>query len=133
MVGFSSNENGSQKLPRGLPVKIPDVGNFLGLLGNSRSTHLVDSVLSAGRSYLPELDVIGLKLPFGMERLIPDLNRSDHVPFWQKGIPATMWTDTADFRNPNYHRRTDTPETLNYGFMSNVTKLLIASLIDVQA
>jgi len=130
MVGFCSQEKGSQKPPRGLPVKIPDVGNFLGLLGNGKSTHLVDSILSVGKTYLPDFPVLGLKPQLGVERLIPDLNRSDHVPFWQKGIPATMWTDTADFRNPNYHRRTDTPETLNYGFMSNVTKLLIATVIE---
>ena len=130
MVGFSSKEKGSQKIPSGLPIKVPDIGDFLGLLGNHKSTHLVDAVLSAGKSYLPGFQVIGLKLYLGAERLIPDLNRSDHVPFWQKGIPATMWTDTADFRNPNYHRHTDTPKTLNYGFMSCVTKLLIASIVD---
>ena len=41
-----------------------------------------------------------------------------------KGIPALMWTDTAEFRNPNYHRPTDTPETLDYLFMAEVAKLL---------
>ena len=54
--------------------------------------------------------------------------RSDHDPFWRKGIPALMWTDTAEFRNPNYHQPTDIPETLNYGFMAEVTRLLIHSV-----
>jgi hypothetical protein len=39
---------------------------------------------------------------------------SDHWSFWQFGFPAVMVTDTAFFRNPNYHRSTDTPETLDY-------------------
>jgi hypothetical protein len=39
-----------------------------------------------------------------------------------------MWTDTAEFRNPHYHRESDTPETLNYGFLSLVTQLLVASV-----
>ena len=31
-----------------------------------------------------------------------------------------MVTDTANFRNPNYHRRTDTAETLDYDSMSRL-------------
>jgi hypothetical protein len=37
-----------------------------------------------------------------------------------------MWTDTAEFRNPNYHRSSDAPDTLNYAFLKDVTRLLIA-------
>ena len=40
-----------------------------------------------------------------------------------------MWTDTADFRNPNYHRRTDTPATVNYDFLANVTKVLTVCVL----
>ncbi|HEX6125673.1 MAG TPA: M28 family peptidase [Pyrinomonadaceae bacterium] len=128
MVGYASQEKGSQMAPPMLPIKVPDVGNFLGILGNSNSTKLVDEILSAGKSYLPDFPVIGLKLYLGAERLIPNMTRSDHVSFWLEGIPATMWTDTADFRNPNYHLHTDTPETLDYNFLANVTRLLLASL-----
>ena len=53
------------------------------------------------------------------------LLRSDHAPFWRAGLPALMWTDTAEFRNPNYHRPTDTPETLDYEFMAEVARLLV--------
>ncbi|HMZ78882.1 MAG TPA: hypothetical protein PLL06_04215, partial [Acidobacteriota bacterium] len=42
------------------------------------------------------------------------------------GIPALMWTDTAEFRNPNYHLRSDTPDTLDYGFLRKSTQLLFA-------
>ena len=40
-----------------------------------------------------------------------------------------MWTDTAEFRNPHYHRPTDTPETLDYDFMAGVTRLLIHAVL----
>jgi len=60
-----------------------------------------------------DLPVIGglLKktLPF-----VRNFSRSDHVPFWDAGIPAIQVTDTANFRNPNYHQLTDLPETLDY-------------------
>jgi Peptidase family M28 len=52
-----------------------------------------------------------------------------HSPFWQAGIPSIMWTDTAEFRNPHYHRASDTPDTLDYDFVSQVTKLALARAI----
>ena len=39
-----------------------------------------------------------------------------------------MITDTADFRNPNYHTPDDTLETLDYDFATNVAKALVATL-----
>jgi hypothetical protein len=39
-----------------------------------------------------------------------------------------MLTDTSEFRNPNYHRDTDLPETLDYAFLRRVTQLLIATV-----
>jgi hypothetical protein len=57
-----------------------------------------------------------------------DITRSDHFPFWQAGLRAVLWTDTANFRNPHYHRPSDLPETLDYEFMARVTELLIEVL-----
>src|SRR6185369_11385373 len=42
MVGFASDEPGTQRIPGGLPVRIPDVGNFLGLLANKDSNRVLD-------------------------------------------------------------------------------------------
>ncbi|HEY6330795.1 MAG TPA: M28 family peptidase, partial [Blastocatellia bacterium] len=66
---------------------------------------------------------------FGAEKFLPVLRRSDHAPFWSAGIPAVMWTDTAEFRNPHYHLPSDTPDTLDYGFMASVTRSLISCLL----
>ena len=41
-----------------------------------------------------------------------------------------MWTDTAEFRNHNYHQHTDTPDTLDYAFLRRVTQLLTACVIE---
>jgi Zn-dependent M28 family amino/carboxypeptidase len=54
-------------------------------------------------------------LPFAQDFL-----RSDHVPFWDAGLPAVQITDTANFRNPHYHRPSDTPDTLDYEFLADV-------------
>lgn len=128
MIGFCNHAPDSQFAPKGLPIKIPTTGDFLGVVGNHKSNFLVDRIIRQAGDYVAALPVIGLKLYLGAERLVPDLSRSDHDPFWRAGIPAVMWTDTSEFRNPHYHRVTDTPETLDYEFLASVTKVLAASL-----
>ena len=130
MVGFTQEGTLFPEEPRPM-VQCPDVADFLGLVGTHQSRHILDHVLAcAGYSKIP---VYGLYLPersLGEIRLMaPHVFRSDHDPFWCKGIPALMWTDTAEFRNPNYHQPTDTPDTLDYGFMAEVTRLLIHSVL----
>lgn len=129
MVGFARDEPGSQRLPPGLPIRVPDKGDFLGLLANRHSSAPMNFALRQAATYLPEFPVLGLDVKLGLERFFPVLGRSDHAPFWEMKIPAVMWTDTSEFRNDNYHRATDTPDTLNYGFLAQVTRLLIATVI----
>lgn len=128
MVGYASREPGSQRMPVPVPGA-PDVGDFIGLLTNQRSNHLVELAAKQAEAMVPELPVVGLKVYLGLEGWLPVLHRSDHAPFWKAGIPAMLWTDTAEFRNPNYHRPTDTPETLDYSFMRRVTQLVIATVV----
>jgi hypothetical protein len=130
MVGYCQHTPDSQKIPAGLPVSIPNTGNFLGIIGNKYSNFLVDASLKKAKTYLPNFPVVGLKVLFGLERFLPVLKRSDHAPFWQEKISALMWTDTAEFRNPNYHCLTDTPETLDYTFLRQVTQLLIVCVLN---
>ena len=127
MVGYASREPGSQRMPIPVPGA-PDVGDFIGLIGNQRSNHMVELAARQAEAMVPELPVVGLKIYLGLEGWLPVLHRSDHSPFWKANIPAMLWTDTAEFRNPNYHRPTDTPETLDYGFMRRVTQLVIATV-----
>ncbi len=129
MVGYARPEPGSQKLPTGLPIQLPERGDFLGLLANGLSGDALDIAIETARTYLPDFPVIGLEVELGVERVFPVLARSDHVPFWRQGIPAVMWTDTSEFRNPNYHQVTDTPETLDYDFLARVTRALTATVI----
>jgi Zn-dependent M28 family amino/carboxypeptidase len=127
MVGYARHEPGSQRMPVPVPGA-PDIGDFIGLLANQRSNHLVELAARQAEAVVPELPVVGLKVYLGLEGWLPVLHRSDHSPFWKAKIPAMLWTDTAEFRNPNYHRPTDTPETLDYTFMRRVTQLIIATV-----
>jgi len=132
MVGYRSREPNSQKDPLPGLNQIPTTGDFLGIVGNDGPS--VERILKAGGTV--SIPVVGLALPAGIPlNLIssasPHLLRSDHASFWEHGeqsgraIPATMWTDTAEFRNPNYHQPTDTPDTLDYEFMAEVAELLL--------
>lgn len=45
--------------------------------------------------------------------LLAHLDRSDHAPFWSRGVPAVLLTTTASFRNPHYHLAGDEPDTVD--------------------
>ena len=126
MVGFRSRARGSQRLPFPWPTRRFDTADFLAIVGNPEGRRAIDRVMSADASPRPRC--VSLSQWIAMDSLLPDLRRSDHFPFWTKRIPALLWTDTADLRNPNYHRTSDTPETLDYDFMAEVATLLVAAL-----
>jgi Zn-dependent M28 family amino/carboxypeptidase len=129
MVGYCRHNEDTQRLPRWLPRRIGTRGDFLGILGNRHSGRILRSLAKDGKTYVSGLPVVTLKLPFGIERYLPRLRGSDHYPFWQAALPAAMWTDTAEFRNPNYHRPGDLADTLDYVFLEKVTRLLTAHIL----
>src|SRR5260370_35425421 len=127
-VGYARSEEGSQQKPPGVPVAVPTVGDFLGIVGNAASAHLVKAVEAAANQAVPDLRTISLVVP-GNGELLPDTRRSDHAAFWHHGYPAVVLTDTANFRNPHYHQPTDTLDTLNLVFMEQVARAITAAAI----
>lgn len=125
-VGYASAEEGSQQAPPGLPISVPTTGDFLGVIGNAASAGLVAAIQAAAREQVPDLTTIPLVVP-GQGELFPDTRRSDHAAFWLHGYPAVMLTDTANFRNPHYHRPTDTLDRLDLDFLERVTRLVVAA------
>ena len=41
-----------------------------------------------------------------------------------------MLTDTANFRNPHYHKPSDVADTLNYAFLQSVARATAATLLE---
>ena len=60
--------------------------------------------------------------------VMPEMRFSDHLCYWDEGYPAIMLTDTALFRNPNYHKHTDTVETLDFQAMASITENLVSAI-----
>lgn len=130
MVGFRGSAAQRQTFP--VPW-VPDsvlVPDFIGVLAKARSNQVVDDAMTCCAA--PGLRVLGAKTWGPMHVLVPDLVRSDHFPFWKADLPAVMWTDTANFRNPHYHQPSDLPETLDYRFMTEVTEVLCSLLASAQ-
>lgn len=129
-VGYASREAGSQRTPPGVPIPVPTVGNFLGIIGNEASRHLMAAVERGARRVSPHLPTLALAVPSRGEAL-PDVRRSDHAAFWDEGYPAVMLTDTANFRNPHYHQPTDTIDTLDLNFLEGVIEIVMACIQDL--
>jgi Peptidase family M28 len=123
MLGYACHTPGCQKYPEGFPsIALPKTGDFLAAVGDAEHLPLLDSI-SAQRGDDGPL-VVALPVPIkGV--LTPTLLRSDHASFWLQGIGAVMLTDTANFRNPNYHQSTDLPETLDREFFSKSAQLVV--------
>jgi hypothetical protein len=62
---------------------------------------------------------------------VPGVGWSDHSSFWEVGYPALMVTDTAPFRYPHYHRRSDTPSEVDYDALARVVDGLDAVVEDL--
>lgn len=104
-----------------------DVGDFLAVVGNRYSEGMGAGLIKLAKGLNLDLPLKSLQIPLGLEDILEGLShtkRSDHYPFWAKKIPAVMLTDTSEFRNSNYHKMSDTPDTLNYPAMAQVVKLL---------
>lgn len=123
MCGFRAIGSGSQRSPLPFVARGLDEGSFIAVVGQGASNEIAEAAV---RSPLPSPHRVALKTWRGAHRIVSDLARSDHAPFWDTGIPAVLWTDTGNFRNPHYHRASDTPETLDYAFMDHVRELLVS-------
>ena len=137
-LGYYSQE---QYLPKGFDVlyrkEISKLkqdkiikGDFLTVIYNGRSKHImskfknITAYLKIGYIRDPiDKPIIGKLL----NKIIPSLKnllRSDHTPFWLRDLPAVMLTDTANFRNPNYHQPSDLEDTLDYDKLLDIYELL---------
>jgi len=127
MVGYTSPRQHYPFISRwpGYPVQ----GDFIGIIGNWRSRRLGRAAL---RGFLNNrhLPVESLFLPFD-GWILPATRLSDHASFWDAGWPALMVTDTAFFRNPNYHLPSDTIDTLDFAFMAELVIGLELALLEL--
>lgn len=124
MIGYYLQEPGSQQYPPFLGPFYPNRGNFIAVAGNFQSGRLVRDIVRNFKktNNFPIESVI-------MFGFFGGIDFSDHWSFWKEGYPAAMITDTAFYRNPNYHKASDTYDTLDYNSMAEVIKGLKGVLL----
>lgn len=116
-IGFYSSAPHSQHYPWPVGLLYPSSGNFVGFVGDLGARSLLRSAIGAFREAEPFASE-GAALP----STFPGIDWSDHWAFREAGYPAIMITDTALYRDPNYHRASDTPEHLDYDALARVTR-----------
>lgn len=127
MIGYFSDEKDSQDYPIGLlKLFYPNRGNYISVVskmgsGNGRLTRKVKKGIKKGA----EIDVTSVNAPAKMQ----GIDFSDHLNYWKYDYEAVMVTNTAFYRNKNYHKPTDLPNTLDYVRMAEVIKGVYNSII----
>jgi aminopeptidase YwaD len=127
MLGYCDRTPNSQHYPAGLDKFYPNTGDFIGLIGS------IPTIPDLIHLQYHMKSVVSCEwLPAGWRGLaIPDTRRSDHAPFWDAGYKALMVTDTANMRNPHYHKSSDQLETLDLEFLTQVCRGLITGVANL--
>ena len=123
MTGYFTERRISQRYPPLIGPFMPGRGNFMAQIANFKSRDLAGEIDAAFRAASP-LPLRTLALPSA----VPGVDFSDHRSFWDAGYRAVMFTDTAFYRNRNYHQDSDLPDTLNYAYMAAFMDGLKAAL-----
>jgi hypothetical protein len=131
LIGYFDDTPGAQPVPQALKLAYPAVAGFVAgrryrrdfavIVEDRRSAAIAAALLDG----LTDAGMPAVRLrdprPAGMLRhavslLVPPtaiLDRSDHSRFWDRGIPAVMLVVGTPDGNPNYHRPSDTVETID--------------------
>lgn len=116
MIGYFKDEKKSQTYPIGLlSLFYGNRGNYITLVKKFGAGQFTRKFC---RKYKSTKAIRTKK--FTGPPALPGIDFSDHLNYWRFGISALMLTDTAFFRNKNYHKSTDKMETLDIKRMSKV-------------
>ena len=125
MIGYFSSKKGSQTVPEQLKGLLPDVGNFICVVGRDQEKAMAEKVVASMKS--------GATIPVATliaDPKLPGIDQSDHQSFWSNNYPALMVTDTSYYRNKHYHKKSDKIKTLDLKSMAQVIQGLHKTLLD---
>ena len=116
MIGYFNDSVNSQQYPLGiLRWFYGSKGDFITVVQKFNNGKFGKSVkeLMTSQTLLPTKSFTG-------PQTLSGIDFSDHRNYWKFGYSAVMITNTAFYRNPHYHKNTDTMESLDLIRMSKV-------------
>jgi hypothetical protein len=128
MIGFFKDEKKTQDYPIGiLKLVYGGRGNYITLVnkfGKGKFAKRFTKKFKKGASIRTKR--------FNGPKVLPGVDFSDHLNYWKFGYSALMITDTAFYRNKNYHQQTDTIETIDFKRMADVLDTVLATLLKMK-
>lgn len=125
MIGYYRDEPGTQTYPDpSMALLYGDTGDFLAVVGRETDAALLARIGPPMAAAADDLRVISLAAPIDTT----GIDFSDHRNYWSQGFTAAMVTDTAFYRNPNYHGLFDTADTLDYDRMAKAVDSVTAAV-----
>jgi Zn-dependent M28 family amino/carboxypeptidase len=128
MIGYFKDEKKSQAYPIGLMrLFYGSTGNFITLVnkfGKGKFSRKFTNIFKHSKHIRSK--------KFNGPKILPGVDFSDHLNYWRFNFSALMLTDTAFYRNKNYHQNTDTMETLDLERMANVIDATLETLCELR-
>jgi hypothetical protein len=127
MIGYFSDAPNSQAYPSPeLAQLYPNQANFIIVVGIKEHESFNRRVhqLMAGDA---DIDVQLIIFPTAGSLA----GLSDQRSYWAFGYPALMINDTSFIRNPNYHQKSDTIDTLDFDKMKAVVDAAYRAIINM--
>lgn len=118
MIGYFNEEKKTQEYPIGLlKLFYPSTADYIAVVGKMGQGGTVRTVKRAMKKTC-DVTVKSINAP----SWVTGIDFSDHLNYWKYGYKAVMVTNTAFYRNDQYHLPGDTPDRLNYEMMAEVVE-----------
>ncbi|MEZ4804388.1 MAG: M28 family peptidase [Bacteroidia bacterium] len=128
MIGYFSDEENSQEYPIPLLSALyGDKGNFIAIVKKFGAGDFANNI---SKEMLKNPSI--RSLVFQGSRSMLGIDFSDHRNYWNFGYSSIMITNTAFFRNQNYHEETDKKETLDFEKCSLVINQVYEALLKLE-
>jgi hypothetical protein len=127
MIGYFNDSPRSQKYPlRILRLFYGNKGDFITVVQKYNNGDFGRKV----KRNMMQQNFIRTK-SFKSFKKLPGVDFSDHRNYWAFGHSAVMITNTAFYRNNNYHKTSDTFETLDTERMCKVIDAVYLSILNM--
>ena len=128
MIGFFKDEKNTQDYPLNmLKLIYGNKGNYITLVkkfGSGKFSRRFSKHFKRSKKIRTK--------KFVGPKVLPGIDFSDHLNYWKFNFSALMLTDTAFYRNKNYHEKGDKMETLDINRMAKVIDGVLESVVGLK-